>query len=136
VPVPAAVEQTAPAPVVALKPRRQSSLPVKIFQAVAAMMVVFLGGLTVLGWSDSSPLDAPVAAGDAGAVIQGHALAASSDPLTDHARWHYVATEPREVNGAQAIYQPASMGYPPNGTGYPAQYAVPASFNTTTGVRP
>lgn len=132
--VPAPAVETAP--VVALKPRRvASSLPARVFQAVAAMLVVFFGGLTFLGWSDNSSLDATaVASGDTGAVIQGHALAQSNDPLNDRARWHYVASEPREVNGAQAIYQPASMGYPARGPVFPSQYAVPASF--TTGGRP
>lgn len=133
VPALSAVEP-AQAAVVALKPRRGSSLPVRVFQAVAAMLVVFLGGLTMLGWNDNTVLDTTASTGDPGAVIQGHALAQSSDPLNDRARWHYLATEPREVNGAQAIYQPASMGAPSRGPLFPADYAVPASFTTTTTV--
>ncbi len=129
--LPVVAESPAPAAVVPLKTRRQPSMPMRVFQAVAAMVVVFMGGLTFLGWSDSSSLDVAAAKGDPGAIIQGHALAQSSDPLNDPARWHYLASEPREVNGAaQAIYQPASLGYPLS----PAQYAVPASY--TTEVRP
>ncbi|GMU53109.1 MAG: hypothetical protein AMXMBFR33_22550 [Candidatus Xenobia bacterium] len=125
-----------PARVATLTPRRWAPVGLKVFQAVAAMLVVFLGGLTFLGWSDTSILETAAAAGDHGAVIQGHALSQASDPLDDQARWHYLVSEPREVKGAQAIYQPPSLGYPPSGPvfGSPSQYAVPANYNP--GARP
>lgn len=69
---------------------------VRAFRAVAAVVVVFLGTLTWLGWTDP---DAPPAAPPQSmhvrpkTLIRGHAYLQSANPVADRSAWHYLASE-------------------------------------------